>query len=352
MFTKILATVLVICSLYIGSVHTIAAEPHILRQDIQLSPDLLNLLRAEMLEITGGVQGIALSLAAADWKSIQETSRKIHDSYIMDKQLTPAQAEKGVVAVSTGNHGRGLAHAARQAGVRCVVCMSRLVPRNKVEGIRRLGAEVRIVGESQDDAQVEVDRLVAEDGMTMLPPFDHPDVIAGQGTLGLEVVEDLPEVETVLVPLSGGGLIAGIALAVKAANPRARVIGITMARGAAMYESRRAGKPVQVQEQPSLADALGGGIGLDNRYTFAMVRDLVDDIVLLSEDEIAAAIRHAYWQEQQVVEGSGAVGLGALLTGRAAAKGATAVLLSGGNIDMAQHAGLISGEPKVRAEHA
>lgn len=266
--------------------------------------------------------------------------------------LAPAEAEKGVVAVSTGNHGRGLAHAARQAGVRCVVCMSRLVPANKVEGIRRLGAEVRIVGESQDDAQVEVDRLVAEAGMTMVPPFDHPDVIAGQGTLGLEIVEEAPEVETVIVPLSGGGLIAGVALAVKSTNPRARVIGVTMARGAAMYESQRAGKPVPVTERPSLADALGGGIGLDNRYTFAMVRDLVDDIVLLSEQEIAEGIRHAYWQERQIVEGSGAVGLGALLAGHVEPRGTTVVLLSGGNIDMTQHAGLINGETVVPTEPA
>ena len=106
--------------------------------------------------------------------------------------LTDAQRTRGVVGVSTGNHGRGLAHAARMAGARCVVCMSRLVPRNKIDGIRALGAEARIVGDSQDDAQLEVDRLVGEDGMTMLPPFDHPDIIAGQGTLGLEILEEVP----------------------------------------------------------------------------------------------------------------------------------------------------------------
>jgi threonine dehydratase len=258
-------------------------------------------------------------------------------------RLDDAQRAAGVVGVSTGNHGRGLAHAAKQAGIRCIICMSELVPQNKVEGIEALGAEVRIVGRSQDDAQVEVDRLVAEEGMTMLPPFDHADVIAGQGTLGLEIVEDLPDLETILVPLSGGGLIAGVALAVKTANPAARVIGVTMARGAAMYESRRAGEPVQVAEEPSLADALGGGIGLDNRYTFAMVRDLVDDIVLLSEAEIAAAIRHAYREEKQVIEGSGAVGIGALLAGKAEATGPTAVVVSGCNIDMDLHARILAG---------
>ena len=257
--------------------------------------------------------------------------------------LPANRRDRGVVGVSTGNHGRGLAHAARQAGVRCVICMSSLVPRNKVAGIEALGAEVRIVGRSQDEAQEEVDRLVSEEGLTMLPPFDHADIISGQGTLGLELMEQLPETMSVLVPLSGGGLISGVALAVKTINPRARVIGVSMARGAAMYESQKAGKPVPVEELETLADSLGGGVGLDNRYTFRLVRDLVDDIVLLSEEEIADGIRHAYWQEQEVIEGSGAVGIGALLAGKAAVEGPAVVLLTGRNIDMELHRRLVSG---------
>jgi threonine dehydratase len=255
--------------------------------------------------------------------------------------LSPEQRGKGVVGVSTGNHGRGLAYAAKQAGVRCVICMSRLVPQNKVEAIKALGAEVRIVGASQDDAQLEVDSLVAEQGMTMLPPFDHADVIAGQGTLGLELLEDLPELETCIVPLSGGGLIAGVARAIKSANSRARVVGVTMAQGAAMYQSQKAGRPVEVEETASLADSLGGGIGQDNRYTFAMVRELVDDLLLVEEDQIADAIRHAYWRDQQIIEGGAAVGIAALRAGLIGRPGVTAVVLSGGNIDMAQHARLI-----------
>src|SRR3546814_9434895 len=141
-----------------------------------------------------------------------------------------------------------------------------------------LGGEARIVGLSQDDAQVEVDRLVAEEGMFALPPFDHPDVIAGQGTLGLEMREGLPEAETLLVPLSGGGLIAGIAMAAKTLKPSVRIIGVSMQRGAAMHESLQAGRPVPVEELPTLADSLGGGIGLTNRHNFAMVRQLVAEI--------------------------------------------------------------------------
>lgn len=258
--------------------------------------------------------------------------------------LSAAQKHKGVVGVSTGNFGRGLAYASKQAGVRCIICMSNLVPENKVEGIKALGAEVRIIGRSQDEAQVEVDRIVTEQGMATLDPFDHADVISGQGTLGLELMEQWPQLETVVVPLSGGGLISGIALAVKSINPSSRVIGVTMERGAAMYESIKVGKPVQVDEYPSLADSLGGGIGLTNRYTFRMVRELVDDFVLVSEKEIAAGISHAYWREKQIVEGGGAVAIAALLAGKIESQGNMALVLSGCNIDMPLHHRIIGGE--------
>ncbi len=256
-----------------------------------------------------------------------------------------ARPEAGVVAASTGNHGRALAHAARARGVRAVICMSRLVPANKVAAIEALGAEIRIVGASQDDAQEEVDRLVAEEGMEMIPPFDDPRVIAGQGTLGLEMLEDVPDADCLLVPLSGGGLIAGIAAAAKALRPDVRVFGLTMERGAAMHASLDAGRPVQVREEASLADSLGGGIGLANRHTFAMVRNLVDEVVLLSEDEIADGIRHCYAEERQVVEGGGAVGVAALLHRKVRPGGPCIALLSGGNIDMGVHARIVMGDP-------
>ncbi len=257
--------------------------------------------------------------------------------------LTEAERVHGVVGVSTGNHGRGLAYAAKQAGVRCIICMSELVPQNKVDGIKAQGAEVRIVGRSQDDAQVEVDKLVSE-GMVMLPPFDRPHIIAGQSTVALEILEQSPKVETVLVPLSGGGLISGVGMVMKTVNPSIRVIGISMERGAAMFESQQAGKPILVPELPTLADSLGGGVGLDNQHTFAMTRDFVDEIILVSEAEIAAAIRHAYWEERQVIEGSGSVGIAALIAKKIRDPGKCVVLVSGQNIDMALHHRIISGE--------
>lgn len=267
--------------------------------------------------------------------------------------LPPEARARGVVAASTGNHGRALAHAAKAEGSVATICMSKLVPDNKVAEIRRLGADVRIVGRSQDDAQAEVERLVAEDGLVMVPPFDDVAIVAGQGTIGLEIFEAMPDVATVLVPLSGGGLAAGIAAAIKGRSPKTRVIGLTMERGAAMKASLDAGRPVQVEEVESLADSLGGGIGLDNAVTFAMCRALLDDVILLSETEIAAGMRHAYCEEREVIEGAGAVGIAALLSGRVGRlDGPVAVVLSGRNVDMAQHLRVINGNPDPFREAA
>jgi threonine dehydratase len=266
--------------------------------------------------------------------------------------LSRQEKTRGVVAASTGNHGRALAYAAKLEGMRAVVCMSRLVPENKLAEIRRLGAEIRIVGDSQDDAQAEVDRLVADEGLVMVPPFDHAAVIAGQGTLGLELVEAVPDVATVLVPLSGGGLAAGTAAAVKGLRPHARVLGISMRRGAAMKAGLDAGRPVAVEEVPTLADSLGGGIGLDNRFTLAMCRDLLDDVVLLSEEEIAAGIAHAYAQEREIVEGAGAVGIAALLAGKVKVSGPAVLVLSGRNIDMNLHRDIVCGRWQCEAGRA
>lgn len=257
-------------------------------------------------------------------------------------RLEAAQKARGVVAASTGNHGRALAHAATAQGVRATICLSRLVPQNKVQAIRDLGARVVIVGASQDDAQAEAERIAREEGATLLPPFDHPHIIAGQGTLGLEILEQLPEVRQVLVPLSGGGLFAGVALAMKYADPRIRLHGLSMRRGAAMHASLAAGRPVEVEELPTLADSLGGGIGLDNRFTFAITGALCDQLHLLDEASIAAGIRHAYREERHVVEGAGAVGIAALLDGLIEPEGPVVVVVSGRNIAIEQHLQVIT----------
>ena len=272
------------------------------------------------------------------------SSFKIRGAAHAVKKLNDSQRKKGVICVSSGNHGRGLAYASALARVRCIVCMSLLVPQNKINAIKALGAEVQIIGNSQDEAQIAVDEMVASEGFTYLSPFDHPDVISGQGTIGLELLEQIDNLQSVLVPVSGGGLIAGIAIAVKAINPKIQVIGVSMEHGAAMYESVQVGKPIEVEELPSLADALGGGIGLDNSFTFDAVRTLVDKLILVSEKEISQAIRHAYWEDKQIIEGAGAVGISALIARKFTPTGPTVALISGGNIDMQLHHRIISGE--------
>jgi threonine dehydratase len=255
--------------------------------------------------------------------------------------LSAEERRAGVVACSTGNHGRALAHAAGLEGLRAVVCMSPLVPKNKLDEIRRLGAEIRIVGQGQDDAQAEAERLAAEQDLAMVPPFDDPRIVAGQGTLGLEIMEQAPDAAVILVPLSGGGLAGGVASAVKAVSPATKVIGVSMERGAAMKASLDAGRPLPVEELPTLADSLGGGIGLDNRLTFALCRDLLDGVVLVSEAEIAAGIRHCYAEEREIVEGAAAVGVAALLAGKVRAAGTVVALISGRNIDMETHRAIV-----------
>ncbi|MEQ9260166.1 MAG: hydroxyectoine utilization dehydratase EutB [Roseovarius sp.] len=250
----------------------------------------------------------------------------------------------GVTCCSTGNHGRGVAFAARERGMRAVICMSELVPRAKVEGIKALGAEVRICGRSQDDALAESQRLVAEEGLAEISPFDDPHVIAGQGTIGLEIMAARPDLEVLLVPLSGGGLAAGVALAAKAIKPSIRIVGITMERGAAMYESIRAGHPVEVEEVPSLADSLGGGIGMQNRLSFPMCRELIDEIVLVSEEEIYRAMQVLFYEDRIVAEGACVVGLAAVLSGKVSPGGPTATIVTGRNLDMEMFTRIVTGQ--------
>jgi threonine dehydratase len=259
--------------------------------------------------------------------------------------LSEQQRQRGVACCSTGNHGRAVAYAAAEAGIRAIVCLSSLVPETKVRAIEALGAEVRRVGNSQDDAQREVDRLVQAEGMTDIPPFDHPAVIAGQGTIALELLDQHPDLATIVVPLSGGGLVSGIALAAKAMKPDIRIVGISMARGAAMHASLEAGKPVAVTELPTLADSLGGGIGLDNRWTFAICRALVDDVILLSEVEIYRGMRALFTEHRLVTEGAAAVGVGALLAGKLKLNGPTALIISGHNVALEQFLAVTSGQP-------
>jgi threonine dehydratase len=253
--------------------------------------------------------------------------------------LPQEQQQRGVITQSSGNHGRAVAYVARQLAIPAVVCLSQRVPEAKVAAIRSLGAEVVVEGGDQEASMAVAERLTAERGLTFIPPFDDPDVIAGQGTIALELFEQRPSLDSILVPVSGGGLAAGVALAAKALAaeglaPSVRVFGVSQAQGAAVYESLRAGRQVEVEEPESWADALIGSLNDANRYTLALCRELLDDVVLVSEEEIERGLLWAFRREHLILEGGGAVGLAALLARPRYDWGHdVAVLCTGDNID-------------------
>lgn len=226
-----------------------------------------------------------------------------------------------------------------------MICMSRLVPQAKVDGIKALGAEVAIVGTSQDDALAESQRLVETEGLVEISPFDDPKVIAGQGTIGLEMLEARPDIDTILVPLSGGGLAAGVAVAAKSINPGIKVIGVSMDRGAAMHASIAARYPVEVDEVASLADSLGGGIGLANKLSFPLCRDTLDDIVLVTEEQIRDAMQVLFFEDRIVAEGACVVGIAAMLAGKLPKPaGPVGTIITGRNLDMQMFLRIMAGE--------
>lgn len=313
---------------------------------------------ADILKAAATIRGVADNTPLVP--SAYMSNRYGHDFLLKLENMQPIGAFKlrgaltavnnlsdtvtGVTCCSTGNHGRGVAFAAARRGMRAIICMSELVPKAKVDGILALGAEVVIAGKSQDDALKESLRLVNQDGLVEISPFDDPYVIAGQGTIGLEILQARPDIETLLVPLSGGGLAAGVAAAARAIKPDIKVIGITMDRGAAMYASIQAGHPIEIEEVASLADSLGGGIGLENKLSFAMCRDLLDDIILVTEQEIYHAMQTLFYEDRIVAEGACVVGIAAVQSGKLWLTGPTATIITGRNVDMAMFRKIMNGD--------
>jgi len=299
---------------------------------------------------TPAIRSRALSERAgtAVWlklENLQETgSFKVRGAANRMLQLTDEERARGVITVSTGNHGRAVAYVARRLGMPAVICTSERVPTSKLQAIRGLGAEVVVHGVSYDEANRQSMQLARERGLVRIEGFDDPLVIAGQGTIGLELLEDLPGLDTAIVPLSGGGLISGIALALASAGRPVRVVGVSQERAPVMVASLRAGRPIELPEEETLADALAGGIGLDNRHTFRLVRELIDETILVTEQEIAAGIAFAFEEHRLVVEGGGVVGLAALLHGRVSGLGReVAVVISGGNVALPLLHALLAG---------
>ena len=265
---------------------------------------------------------------------LQDTgSFKVRGASNFALNLSTEKLKKGLVTYSTGNHGRAVSHVAKTLGTDAKVCLSNNVPENKKEGIRKSGGNVIVYGDSQDEAKIKAEELNESEGRSIVPPFDDQYIISGQGTIGLELMKEIPDLDSVIVPLSGGGLISGIALAVKSVNPECKVYGVSMDRGAAMYESIKTGEEVEVDEVDTLADSLQGGILLDNQYTFEMVKKYVDEIILVTEEEIKEAMSYIFYHDHFVVEGASAVGTAALLSSKINdSDEKQAVILTGTNI--------------------
>ena len=248
--------------------------------------------------------------------------------------LNDEQKKKGVIAVSTGNHGKGVAYASKQLGIESTIFMSNMVPDHRRKAIESLGAKVEIIGKNSDEADLYAREYSKKNNITLVHPFDDLMVIAGQGTIGLEMLETFPEVDTVIIPTSGGGLIGGIALAIKLQKPQVKIIAVSMKRGPSMYESLRAGKPVDVEEEETLADCLGGSIGLENEYTFKIVKDNIDDFVLVDEDKIAEGIKLNFEKHKLVTEGAAATSVMVVEDKLSSYLGKNIIsLICGGNID-------------------
>ena len=248
--------------------------------------------------------------------------------------LTPAQAARGVIAASAGNHAQGVAYHATRRGIRSVVVMPLPTPLVKVQATRGFGAEVILHGANYDEACEEATRRSGVDGMIFIHPFDDPLVIAGQGTIGLELLEQIDGLEAVVVPIGGGGLIAGIACAVKSLRPAVRVIGVQTSRLPSMQRALRDGHPVTLEPSTTIADGIA--VRRAGDLTYPLVGQYVDDIVTVDEDEIASAILTLLEREKTLAEGAGAAALAAVLQRRTGlpAHTQTAVLVCGGNIDV------------------
>ena len=248
--------------------------------------------------------------------------------------LSKDQKQKGVIAVSTGNHGKGVAYAANILGIQSTIFMSSMVPIFRKEAIEALGSKVKIVGNNSDEADQYAKELAKKENITLIHPFDDEEIIAGQGTVGLEMLETFPEVDTVVVPTSGGGLSGGIALAIKLQKPEVKIIAVSMKRGPSMYESLKLGKPVDVEELETLADCLGGSIGIDNKYTFKIAQETIDDFVLVDENKIAEGIKLNFVEHKLVTEGAAATAVMVVKDNMTQQLGKNIIcLICGGNID-------------------
>mgnify|MGYP002521245627 FL=1 len=279
----------------------------------KINPDAEVYLKPENLQVTG--------------------SFKVRGAYYRISQLTEAEREKGVIACSAGNHAQGVALAATKAGIKSLICLPDGAPISKVEATKGYGADVCLVPGVYDDAYNKALQLRDEKGYTFIHPFDDENVIAGQGTIGLEILDDLPEVDAVVVPIGGGGLISGVAFAIKQLNPKIKVYGVQAAGAPSMFNSIHDNKIERLDSVATLADGIA--VKEPGKNTFELCRKYVDEIVTVTEDEISGAILALIEQQKMIAEGAGAVSVAAVMFNKVPVKGKKVVcVVSGGNIDV------------------
>jgi threonine dehydratase len=301
--------------------------------DIELARDTLNgVVRRTPLEPS---RPLTAALAGPAWLKCENVQRagsyKVRGAYLRISRMSAEERDRGVVAASAGNHGQGVALAAGMLGTRSTVFMPVGAPLPKVAATKGYGAKIEMVGHSVDEALVAAQEFAEATGAVLVHPFDHPDVIAGQGTVGLEIFEQCPEVQTIVTAVGGGGLISGIATVAKALNPSVRVIGVQAVGAAAVPTSLKAGRPVSLDMLTTIADGIA--VGRPGDLTFAHISKLVDDVVTVTDEDIARALVLLIERSKLVVEPAGAAGVAALMAGVVRVKAPVVAVLSGGNID-------------------
>lgn len=267
-------------------------------------------------------------------ENLQRTgSFKLRGAYFKISQLSDEERSRGVIACSAGNHAQGVALATAQAGIKATICLPAGAPISKVEATKALGAEVVMVPGVYDDAYQRALELQKEKGLTLVHPFDDPLVIAGQGTIGLEIIEEMPDVEAVVVPVGGGGLISGVAFAIKTLKPEVKVYGVQAEGAPSMVHALADGKREALDRVSTIADGIA--VKEPGENTFDLCSSYVDEVVTVSDDEVAAAILTLIEQQKLVAEGAGAVSVAAVMFNKVPVKGKKVVcVVSGGNIDV------------------
>lgn len=279
----------------------------------KINPDADIYLKTENLQITG--------------------SFKVRGAYFRMSRLSAEEKAKGVIACSAGNHAQGVALAAAKNGIKSIICLPDSAPISKIEATKSYGAEICLVKGVYDDAYAEALRQRDEYGYTFIHPFDDEDVIAGQGTIGLELLEQIPDMEAVIIPIGGGGLISGVAFAIKKLNPDIKVYGVQASGAPSMFNSIRDNKIERLESVSTIADGIA--VKEPGENTYNLISEYVDEIVIVTDDEISAAILALMEQQKLVTEGAGAVSVAAAMFNKVPIKGKkTVCLLSGGNIDV------------------